>query len=1029
MLRTALLLTALLALGVAAPAVALPPTDPDTRWIADGDVDALAVDGQTLYLGGDFDRLNRRTGGGVRLSTPAGEILDGPEFDSTVYASIPDGAGGFYVGGPFVHAGGAEHHQLAHVLADGTVDPAFNAPLFNQDVLALALRGDTLYVGGRFFSNAQVQRSGLAALDAETGALRTDFAPRISGNSGGVFDLELSADGGTLYAVGSFLCAGAVGGTNTCGDVPGEDRRLNAAAFATDDGALLGWQPNASSSAHAIDRRPGSSSLVIGGAFLCVRSLDSDCNDADPDQSTRRGIAEVDGVTGDDTTFNPRLGIPGTNSSAVHDLIAEPDGSVTIVGEFTCARFNGDADCTDATEVARERALRVTGVDTVTAWNPHLTGGRARTIAHVPNGPYWIGGDFTTAGGQPRERVVAVDAATGAPLAAHPRPDGGVHALAYGGEHVFMGGSFDGAGGIARHNLAAIDLQTGEPTAFDPSPDEGVLSLAVAHGRLYAGGWFENVAGAPRKSLAAFDLPTGALSPWAPAGADGDVNAIATDAERVYVGGNFKTIGGATQTGLAALRADDATATPGFPAVDGYVNALAIGEGRLFVGGNFEGAKFGGEDRRNLGAIDLATGQVAGWAPRADERVYALAAAGGKVYAGGIFQAIDGAERPVLAALDAQSGALLDWDAGLGTGDAVVGLSPEGDTLAVAGDLGQVNGQMSASDVVLLDTADGRRRPWDPQIKGDAHATILTGGALYAGGGFLNAGALTHEHLATFTPAPAPLAAPSLRSVPLPGAGVECDPGRWEGNAVLATSWLLRGAPVSDAPVFTPSDGDAGALLGCRVTARNIRGEATADSAAAEIAGKHDQPVTKPAEATTITLAAATGKGVRKTRSGRYVVRYGSSLRVLGTVRGTDRVSLLRGRSLRSLIADTAGRFAMTYPRPARALRVTAAAAGATAELRALVVAALRSTTARVQRGAHVRISGRIAVPKVKGGAGKLVVRRAGKTVATLRIRRSGRFAVKLAQKPGRALYRVRFAPRKGSGLAPSSVRVAVKRP
>ncbi len=85
-----------------------------------------------------------------------------------VSASVPDGAGGFYIGGAFGEVGGQPRKNIAHILADGSVDPAFD-PGADDTVLALAVSGSTVYAGGWFTQIGGQPRSRIAALDATTG--------------------------------------------------------------------------------------------------------------------------------------------------------------------------------------------------------------------------------------------------------------------------------------------------------------------------------------------------------------------------------------------------------------------------------------------------------------------------------------------------------------------------------------------------------------------------------------------------------------------------------------------------------------------------------------------------------------------------------------------------------------------------------------------------------------------------------------------------------------------------------------------
>jgi hypothetical protein len=72
-----------------------------------------------------------------------------PKVTGQVFAVAPDGSGDWYIGGSFIYVGGLARNNLAHVLADGTVDPSWN-PSANNTVTALGVSGSTVYAGGDF---------------------------------------------------------------------------------------------------------------------------------------------------------------------------------------------------------------------------------------------------------------------------------------------------------------------------------------------------------------------------------------------------------------------------------------------------------------------------------------------------------------------------------------------------------------------------------------------------------------------------------------------------------------------------------------------------------------------------------------------------------------------------------------------------------------------------------------------------------------------------------------------------------------
>lgn len=75
--------------------------------VADGRVEAIVRDGNTIYLGGSFLGLGPNVPYGSSINTTTGlPDLDFAKPDDAVYAVASDGAGGWYIGGDFTHVGG-----------------------------------------------------------------------------------------------------------------------------------------------------------------------------------------------------------------------------------------------------------------------------------------------------------------------------------------------------------------------------------------------------------------------------------------------------------------------------------------------------------------------------------------------------------------------------------------------------------------------------------------------------------------------------------------------------------------------------------------------------------------------------------------------------------------------------------------------------------------------------------------------------------------------------------------------------------
>src|SRR5437879_673224 len=91
-------------------------------YVTNGTVNAAVVSGNTLYIGGEFTQVGPATGGGVAIDEASGApLVVSPSVTGIVLAVVPDGSGGWYIGGDFRAVGGVSRQNLAHVLSNNTV--------------------------------------------------------------------------------------------------------------------------------------------------------------------------------------------------------------------------------------------------------------------------------------------------------------------------------------------------------------------------------------------------------------------------------------------------------------------------------------------------------------------------------------------------------------------------------------------------------------------------------------------------------------------------------------------------------------------------------------------------------------------------------------------------------------------------------------------------------------------------------------------------------------------------------------------
>ncbi len=698
---------------------------------------------RTLYIGGNFRSVGPSTGSGVPVDQIQGLALGHyPRVAGGVEVVIPDGAGGWFFGGRFSGVGGLPRWNLAHLRRDGSADSW--APDPDGTVFALALRGDVLYVGGRFNNIAGKARAHLAAFDVATGML-IDWAPEANG-----YVYEIFAPSDTIYVGGDF---GIIGG----------ESRPCIAALDSRTGHATSWNPKADAAVSAFALR--GRSLYVSGAFYNVGGRFC------------RFLAELSLDSDSASTWNMNI-----DQSPPNWLFPPGVAELKVAGDrlYVAGRF---------TTIGGEQRNGLAAIDlqshSVTTWAPEVVPLSSVQPAQISDmeiraTTLYACGLFRSLGGRPISgdgSVGAIDTETGLATGWDPRPNGGVLTLGMSDDAIYVGGGFTSIGSdwVWRNGLAALDLTTGRATSWDPHPDEAyVLSLATSSNTLYVGGAFSRLSGEVRSNLAAFDTRDGSLTPWNPA-ANGGVTELAVGGSVIYAGGQFTGIGGQTRHYLAAIDSATGTATPWDPDPDDFVNAITVAGSTVYVGGWFAHMR-GLPQHRVIAAIDATTGEIRDWQGERDGIVDAIAVKDDTVYVGGLFDHMGGQPRHNLAAIDATTGLATGWSPVLGPGiggnwSDVRALGVQDNTLYVGGFFGSVNG-VTRNYLAALDATTGAVVPgWDPNPDGFIWAMTLAPQTVYAGGGYERMNGVPVGSIAALDAvptSPAPLPSRPLTVVPNP---------------------------------------------------------------------------------------------------------------------------------------------------------------------------------------------------------------------------------------------------------------------
>ncbi len=341
--------------------------------------------------------LNQLTGErsdfGVILDAKTGKALSAFHVNRPIRAAVPDGDGGWYIGGGFIHVNGVLRKRLAHIRADGTLDPDWR-PEANGNgvsVTSLARIGSRLYVAGDFARLDRRSRAHLGAIDVRTGKLDKRWQPperRPYWNDVFLPDgKRLIVGGGTGLPVSTIVALDAETG-----------RRDKS------------WHGNVNSNnlegggIYLLGRSEGR--IYVGGVFQAV------------DGVPRTGVAALDADTGrlDRAWKFPELGVDACHfCNTLLALATNGDriyGSLNGPSKYPLVALDSKTGRVDPRWHGR--------LNSTTA----IYGGTSVLAIAAAGSRIYVAGDFDHLNGRPRHGFAALDAQTARVLPAwNPRAD------------------------------------------------------------------------------------------------------------------------------------------------------------------------------------------------------------------------------------------------------------------------------------------------------------------------------------------------------------------------------------------------------------------------------------------------------------------------------------------------------------------------------------------------------------------------------------------------------------------------------
>lgn len=676
-----------------------------SQFWTDGHVNALALKGSTLYMGGTFRHVGQYTGHFAVIDTASGRPLyraTWPKVNGTVYKAISDGAGGWIIGGSFTMAGDSARTNLAQINAAGQVT-AFN-PGANSSVRAMLLVGNDLYLGGDFTTIAGGGRTRLAKMSFPAGVLSS----WVCTANGTVNDIARYND--RLYVAGAFTTIG------------GQSRKY-LASMDTATGAVATWNAGITSTAlvpcvNTIAFNNGK--VYVGGLFNAIGG------------QPRSMAGAVDTGTAIATSWNPSM------NNGVNKLLFA-GGKVYAAGQFI--------------NVGGQMRKGLVVVDSFyglpDSFDPglHLSGAYFNELA-VSNNMLVAGGAFypdaaAMSGYTFVNYLLFIDIATGSISYNKCVTDNDVYTVNISNGKLYAGGLLTAAGIKERPATAAIDLVADTITQYNfPAGDE-VLGLTAGPSKIYVCGKFMNLYNYTPSYLAFYLTATDPVTGQWDTGFNAHIEYPTTvkkviyDAGNLYISGFISGIDGHTRDGIAKLNATTGALDLAWDPADFFTNsidAIAVDANNVYIGGNF--ATVGYQPRRHLGAVNKTNGHATAWNPSPTHPVTALSLNNGKLLVGGYFDTIGTRGITSLAKLDVATGIADAWMPNPSMYGAVKTITPYYNTEFIAGQFDNI-GATTVNGLGSVNVNTNIPSSWNPHPGYDSvYDMAVYGDRLFVAGGF-----------------------------------------------------------------------------------------------------------------------------------------------------------------------------------------------------------------------------------------------------------------------------------------------------
>ncbi|MDP4260324.1 MAG: T9SS type A sorting domain-containing protein [Bacteroidota bacterium] len=584
----------------------------------------IAADKGKYYLLGSFRYMSPNQGPGLVIDTSNNTVRTTPHWriNGTVLTALPNGKGGFYIGGDFTRIGDSIRTYMAEI--DNNGQPTSWNPKANGIVRTMQNRNDTLFIGGDFstflgqthiafevFSikgDSSLPTAVTAASSISSFLLKGDTIIYAGQVAGAIrkYDMRRNFPIGPAIAFTEYGNASLLqfNGDSSVIIYASDYNGQTLLAFSATTGAFryaIGPSMNATdgySSGTVLSLKVCGNKAYAAGYFEAVEQGSTGY--------ARRGFCSFDASTGAISGDNLNLGEYPT-------FLDIHDGRIFLSGNFTF--ING---------VNRLNfAVVDTGSLNVEPWQ--LSPSDEMTSIAFSNGTAFIGGHFNGIQALPRNGFAAIDSATRAVLPWNPANPG----FTEGKRMMIQGDTLFILGITARPSQCAVDDFNASFQMYRlsdglqlPVPDmhySRMVDFIIDSGYLYA---------SVDNELRRYSIPSLTRDPswgysFAAYGPDHSPIYLVTQGDKIYSIGDNRFDQQCTtlpqRKGWLVVY-DKASGAPlnfySYQGNNSYYDQITfdhalLSNNRLYIQGYFN--SLNGKPRRNFACIDVTTGQLTDW--------------------------------------------------------------------------------------------------------------------------------------------------------------------------------------------------------------------------------------------------------------------------------------------------------------------------------------------------------------------------------------------------------------------------------